>query len=185
MFCPACGTQNEDGARFCYKCGAMLPEPFQPATGSHLDSDGNGVPDVLEAPTVVAPGHQSAGAASEPTAFIPNQTKTTVMAAAPTTVMASPEPASELDRTRVAPHPASQQPAYPYVPQPAPAPAPQPAPKKRGHALLIALLSIALVVCAGVGFVSWRSYQAEREAAEQARQEAERQEAERQEAERH
>lgn len=25
MFCPKCGAQNPDGARFCGSCGAQLP----------------------------------------------------------------------------------------------------------------------------------------------------------------
>ena len=30
MFCPKCGTKNEDTARFCMKCGAQLVSIEQP-----------------------------------------------------------------------------------------------------------------------------------------------------------
>ena len=29
MFCPKCGTQNEDGSRFCYNCGTIFEEENQ------------------------------------------------------------------------------------------------------------------------------------------------------------
>ena len=77
MFCPICGTQNEEGARFCAKCGAELPRMAAPTRASHLDTNGDGIPDVLEPTTVSAP----------PTTVM--ATPTTVMAP-PTTVMAPP-----------------------------------------------------------------------------------------------
>ena len=55
MFCPICGTQNEEGARFCAKCGAELPRMAAPTRASHLDTNGDGIPDVLEPTTVSAP----------------------------------------------------------------------------------------------------------------------------------
>jgi len=33
MFCPKCGTSNEDSARFCAKCGAALAAVEAPAAG--------------------------------------------------------------------------------------------------------------------------------------------------------
>ncbi|MBA3944420.1 MAG: DUF4190 domain-containing protein [Herpetosiphonaceae bacterium] len=34
MKCPVCGTENEEGASFCFRCGSPLqPQPVQPATG--------------------------------------------------------------------------------------------------------------------------------------------------------
>ena len=32
MFCPKCGTQNRDGAKFCKSCGATLPNAAGAAT---------------------------------------------------------------------------------------------------------------------------------------------------------
>ena len=34
MFCPKCGTSNEDSARFCAKCGAALAAVEAPAAGT-------------------------------------------------------------------------------------------------------------------------------------------------------
>ncbi len=34
MFCPSCGTQNDDSARFCRNCGAALTAPPQSPTPS-------------------------------------------------------------------------------------------------------------------------------------------------------
>ena len=34
MFCPKCGTSNEDSARFCAKCGAALAPAEAPAAGA-------------------------------------------------------------------------------------------------------------------------------------------------------
>ena len=34
MFCPKCGTSNDDSARFCAKCGAALAAAAAPAAGS-------------------------------------------------------------------------------------------------------------------------------------------------------
>ena len=34
MFCPKCGTSNEDSARFCAKCGAALAAAEAPAAGT-------------------------------------------------------------------------------------------------------------------------------------------------------
>ncbi len=34
MFCPKCGTENPDGAKFCSKCGAELGAPAKPAAGA-------------------------------------------------------------------------------------------------------------------------------------------------------
>jgi len=31
MFCPKCGTENPDGAKFCSKCGAGLGAPAKPS----------------------------------------------------------------------------------------------------------------------------------------------------------
>jgi uncharacterized membrane protein YvbJ len=31
MFCPQCGTDNPNGARFCGSCGASLPHAARPA----------------------------------------------------------------------------------------------------------------------------------------------------------
>ena len=33
MFCPKCGTSNDDSARFCAKCGAALAAAAAPAAG--------------------------------------------------------------------------------------------------------------------------------------------------------
>ena len=136
MFCPICGTQNEEGARFCAKCGAELPRMAAPTRASHLDTNGDGIPDVLEPTTVSAP----------PTTVM--ATPTTVMAP-PTTVMAPPttvlpSQADDLDATRVAPRPATQQRRY----QPAPQPAPAPQRKKGGKGIIVKignLLTIQLI----------------------------------------
>ena len=164
MYCPDCGTQNEAGARFCANCGAELPVRAPRHAASHLDSNGDGIPDALEAPTTLV------GAAA-PTTVMPGAEPTTVMPGAePTTVMAAPE--TELDKTRVAPR--SYQPQAQRQYAPAPMPAPEPAPRKKGHkGLVAALLAVIVLVCAGIGVMSWRNYQAECEAAEQARQEQE------------
>lgn len=147
MFCPACGTENDDDARFCDACGSELPAIARPGGPAHMDADGNGMPDAL-------------GQAA-PTA---------VMGAAPTTVL--PTPAPELDETRIAPQPAAQR--QPHRHAPAPAPAPAPVPKKRGNkGVLIAVLAAVALGCAGFAFMTWRSYQAELQAAEQARLEQE------------
>ncbi|WP_374041969.1 zinc ribbon domain-containing protein [uncultured Parolsenella sp.] len=34
MFCPKCGTKNEDEAKFCGSCGAPLSDPGISATGT-------------------------------------------------------------------------------------------------------------------------------------------------------
>ena len=34
MFCPKCGTSNDDSARFCAKCGAALAAAEAPAAGT-------------------------------------------------------------------------------------------------------------------------------------------------------
>ena len=34
MFCPKCGTSNDDSARFCAKCGAALAAAEAPAAGA-------------------------------------------------------------------------------------------------------------------------------------------------------
>jgi uncharacterized membrane protein len=34
MFCPKCGTENPDGAKFCSKCGAELGAPAKPTAGA-------------------------------------------------------------------------------------------------------------------------------------------------------
>jgi TM2 domain-containing membrane protein YozV len=34
MFCPKCGTSNEDSARFCAKCGVPLTPAEVPASGA-------------------------------------------------------------------------------------------------------------------------------------------------------
>jgi|GEM_PF-4956167 len=166
MLCPTCGAPNADDARTCASCGSELPVSERTVRAergvpSHLDSNGNGVPDVLETPTRLM-------GAAEPT---------TVAHAEPATVMETPN--TEPDATRIAPldapHPSSRL-------APAPAPAPAPASKSTGgRRFVIALLAIALLVGAGAGISYWRSYQAEREAAEQAlieQQEQERQAAE-------
>ena len=170
MYCSKCGTQNDDGALYCMKCGSPLAAP-RPAA-SHLDSNGDGVPDVLEAPTVL----------SQPA------NPTVVSHAAPTTVMESPQ--APIDATRVAPHasvgatrmapqPSPQQTPYQY--QYAPVPAPDPAPRKRGgKGIIIALIAAVALIAGGFGVMYWRNYQ-EQQAAEQARleqEEAERQAAE-------
>lgn len=148
MFCPACGTENDDDARFCDACGAELPRERAASGGSaHGDADGNGVPAAL-------------GQAAP----------TTVMGAAPTTVL--PTPDSELDETRVAPRPAARRRSRQHAPASAPAPAPAPK-KKGGWGILIALLAAVALGCAGFGLMTWRSYQAELQAAEQARLERE------------
>src|SRR5437868_3809415 len=49
MFCPGCGANNEDGARFCYRCGRRLADGTEkvPAVygslevGNCKDSKGN------------------------------------------------------------------------------------------------------------------------------------------------
>ena len=53
MYCPDCGTQNEAGARFCANCGAELSVRAPRHAASHLDSNGDGIPDALEAPTTL------------------------------------------------------------------------------------------------------------------------------------
>ncbi len=171
MYCSKCGTQNDDGALYCMKCGSPLAAPRHAA--SHLDSNGDGVPDVLETPTVL----------SQPA------NPTVVSHAAPTTVMESPQ--APIDATRVAPHasvgatrmapqPSPQQTPYQY--QYAPVPAPAPAPRKRGgKGIIIALIAAVALIAGGFGVMYWRNYQAEQQAAEQARieqEEAERQAAE-------
>ena len=168
MYCPTCGTQNDDGARYCKKCGAALPTAASKHIASHLDTDGDGVPDVLESPTTLM-----GGAAAAPTPVMGSSAPTTVMGtAAPTTVMASPEAEPALDQTRVAPRSYTQQRAQSYAY--APAPAPEPAPRKRGgKGILAAVLAVIVLVCASFGVMYWRNYQAEQEAAERARQEQE------------
>ena len=169
MFCPICGTKNEDGAVFCAKCGTELPNMAAPARASHLDTNGDGIPDVLEPTTVAAP----------PTTVM--APPTTVMAP-PTTVMAPPttvlpSQADDLDATRVAPRPATQQRRY----QPSPQPAPAPQRKKGGRGIIVALLAIIVLACAAFGIMYWQHYQAQIDAAEQARieqEEAERRAAE-------
>lgn len=162
MFCPACGTENDDDARFCDACGSELPQARAASSGSaHMDADGNGVPDVLEqaAPTTVMGSAPTTVMGAEPT---------TVMGAEPTTVLSTPD--SELDETRVAPQLAAQRQPHQYEPAPAPAPVPAPVPKKRGNkGILIAVLAAVALGCAGFGFMTWRNYQAELQAAEQAR----------------
>ena len=44
MFCPKCGYKNPDDARFCGKCGEMLPAP---------DEDFNGQDDEFTQPTEI------------------------------------------------------------------------------------------------------------------------------------
>lgn len=38
MFCPKCGTKNDDGARFCANCGAPLARTATPVQGGSTDS---------------------------------------------------------------------------------------------------------------------------------------------------
>ena len=142
MFCPICGTKNEDGVRFCSTCGAELPNMAAPTRASHLDTNGDGIPDVLEPTTVAAP-------------------PTTVMAP-PTTVMAPP--------TTVMAPPTTVLPRR-YQPSPQPAPAPQR--KKGGRGIIVALLAIIVLACAAFGIMYWQHYQAQIDAAEQARIEQE------------
>ena len=47
MFCPKCGYKNPDDARFCGKCGEMLPAP---------DEDFNGQDDEFTQPTEIMLG---------------------------------------------------------------------------------------------------------------------------------
>ena len=50
MYCKSCGSQNDDGARFCKDCGQAIAGP--PPSGEGVASaDGGDTPDAVEAPT--------------------------------------------------------------------------------------------------------------------------------------
>ncbi|WP_308616738.1 zinc-ribbon domain-containing protein, partial [uncultured Enorma sp.] len=55
MFCPKCGAENPDGAKFCVKCGAGLPvvqkaEPVVAGSGA-VAEDAAAAPDAASTPT--------------------------------------------------------------------------------------------------------------------------------------
>ena len=58
MFCPKCGTQNPDGARFCKKCGYMFPA----SQGAPAPSAGN-PSQPGQVPPAATPGTYSSGTA--------------------------------------------------------------------------------------------------------------------------
>ncbi|HEX5139670.1 MAG TPA: zinc ribbon domain-containing protein [Dehalococcoidia bacterium] len=57
MFCPGCGTNNEDGARFCYRCGRRLSDGSsdQPQTGPAWKDFVEAVPDPVPVEVINAP----------------------------------------------------------------------------------------------------------------------------------
>jgi hypothetical protein len=68
MFCPKCGTQNPDGAKFCKKCGYMFP------TGQGMPAPAAGNPSQPgRVPQAATPGTYSAGTAwnATPSTFTP------------------------------------------------------------------------------------------------------------------
>lgn len=74
MICPVCGTTNEAGARFCFRCGSALqssdagqpastPSRSTPAFGSPVVTEDTSSARVYDVPTE-APAYQSSGSAA-------------------------------------------------------------------------------------------------------------------------
>lgn len=71
MFCPKCGTKNEDGAAFCGSCGSALgtqaapaqnPAPVSASIESHESANGGQVTTVnIQAPAAAKNGLGTAG----------------------------------------------------------------------------------------------------------------------------
>ena len=97
MFCPKCGAENPDGAKFCVKCGAGLPvvqkaEPVVAESGTVVE-DAAASPDAASAPTgsdvtVPAGSGEAASDAGAPAAAAPGVASTGTRIAAPASMPA-------------------------------------------------------------------------------------------------
>ena len=97
MFCPKCGAENPDGAKFCVKCGAGLPvvqkaEPVVAGSGA-VAEDAAAAPDAASAPTgsdaaVPAGFGEAASDAGAPAAAAPGVASTGTRIATPASVPA-------------------------------------------------------------------------------------------------
>ncbi len=129
MFCPNCGTKNDDDALFCANCGTKLEVPTPVAEPAPAPVETAPVAEPAPAPVEAAPVAEPAPAPVE---------AAPVAEPAPAPVEAAPvaEPApvpvvEEAPVTEPAPAPVEAAPVVEPAPAPQPAPVPQPVPEAK------------------------------------------------------
>ncbi len=140
MFCPKCGKQLRDGAKFCGGCGNPINAPAAPVVAAPVVE--TPAPAPVVAPVVEAP------VAETPAVETP-AVETPVVE---TPVVETPAPAPMAAPVEEAPTPAP-------VAAPVAAPAPKKA-KKKGKGVLIAIIVVVLLAGLGVGgWFLWQEHQ--------------------------
>ena len=154
MFCPNCGAEIKDTAKFCTNCGNAIAPPAAPAAPAAPAEPAAPVAPAVEAaaPVVEAAPAYAAPAAPEPV----NQFKQPEPAYQPQPQYQAPQPQYEQPQPQYQqPQPQYQQPApqYQQPQQPPTPPAGSAGPKKKGKLGLIIGIVAAVVVLAVVAIL--------------------------------